>query len=104
MTQLIDLQPVPNQRITTTLDGNRYVMTFKNTNDVMSVTIVRNDNIVFTNLRTVAETPIIPYRFQEQGNFIFETENDELPDYRRFGDTQFLIYASQSELEGFRRG
>lgn len=104
MTQILDLQPVANQSITATLDNERYQITIKETGGVMSVTIVRNEQAIYTNLRAVSGFPLIPYRYQEQGNFVFETENDQLPDYKQFGITQFLVYASPTELMRFRNG
>lgn len=104
MTQIIPVQAVANQRLTTTFDNDRYELTIKEINGVMGVTVVRNAVAVYTNIRIVAGGPIIPYRYQETGNFIFETQNNEIPYYTKFGDTQFLIYASPDELARFRRG
>ena len=48
MTQILDLQPVANQSITATLDNERYQITIKETGGVMSVTIVRNEQAIYT--------------------------------------------------------
>jgi hypothetical protein len=100
MTQLVTLQPVANQQLSATFGDDRYQMTLKETNGVMAVTLIRNDETLYTNLRTVAGTPLIPYRYQQRGNLIFETQDEEIPYYNQFGITQFLIYASASEISG----
>ena len=35
----------------------------------------------------------------ENGNFILQTSNYEYPDYTMFGVTQYLIFATQAEIE-----
>ena len=98
MTQLIQLQAVPNQSLSASFDERRYEITIKETNGVMSLDLVRDNVTIFRGSRIVAGTPLIPYFYQESGNFILETDNGEIPFYTRFGINQFLFYASPSEL------
>ena len=102
MSQLINLEATPNQSLSANLDDSRYEITLKETAGVMSVDIVRDTVTITQGARVAAGTPLIPYRYQEQGNFIFETEGGCIPFYDQFGITQFLIYASPSELVAFR--
>ena len=98
MTQQIEIQAVPNQSLSATLDQVRYQITLKETDSVMSVDITRDDAIVTQGARIAAGTPLIPYRYQERGNFVITTEGGCIPYYTQFGINQFLIYASPSEL------
>jgi len=55
-------------------------------------------------MRAVSGFPLIPYSYLQNGNFTFITSNNEYPDWRQFGITQYLIYASKSELEEILNG
>lgn len=65
----------------------------------MFVDIVRNETPVVSGMRAVAGTFLIPYKYLESGNFLIITANEEYPDYRQFGVSQYLIYFPQAELE-----
>ena len=106
MSFIITLQPIPNQTLTTTLEGLRYQVTLKAASGIMAVTINRDGQRLFSGLRTVASIPLIPYRYlyPDTGNFIFDTGSDELPNWQEFGVTQTLIYVTAQELQGIRSG
>lgn len=106
MSVIVTLQPIPNQTLTTTLEGMRYQITLKAAGGIMAVTLDRDGQRLFSGLRTVARTPLIPYRylFSGIGNLLFDTDNDELPDWQAFGITQTLIYLTADELQGITRG
>jgi len=106
MPQRIPLEAIPNQSLTIRLEDRRYEIAFNFAGDIMAADITRDDVVVIQGIRCVAGTPILPYEYleEESGNFIFQTENDNLPDYTRFGDTQVLLYFSNSELEALRNG
>ncbi len=98
----IPLQAVANQELSIQLDDRRYVITLKETAGVMSASVARDDVALLTNGRVVAGTPLLPYRFQESGNFVITTEGDELPAFTEFGVTQFLVYVSEIEIDELR--
>lgn len=99
---IIPLQAIPKQEFTINLEGSFYDISIKLTVTVMSVSISRDGTRIVSNTRAVPGFPIIPYRYLEDGNFTFITANDEYPIYELFGINQFLIYASEQELEDFR--
>jgi hypothetical protein len=70
----------------------------------MCATLVRNNITLLSNVRLVAQFPIIPYFYMESGNFIISTLDDDLPDWTKFGISQTLIYASEPELGSIRAG
>ncbi len=102
MTQQIQIQAIPNQSFSATLDERRYQLTIKEAGGVMSADVIRDNVTIAQGARIAAGTPLIPYLYQEQGNFIITTEGGRIPYYQQFGITQFLIYASPLELVAFR--
>ncbi len=100
--QLIPLQTIPNQAFTIVLDNNQWLFLIKTANGITSVSLGLNNDVVIDNTRAVANGLIIPSRYQESGNFIFVTQNFQLPYYTEFGTTQALIYVTAEELATFR--
>lgn len=98
MSQIIPIQTMANQQFTVFLEGSNYDITLKATNDCMSVNLIRDGVVIIQGFRVVAGTPIIPFEYLETGNFIFLTQNDDLPDYTKFNISQFLYYYSTAEL------
>lgn len=91
-----------NQSLSIQLDGLRYDITVKEGNGVMCATVVRDGVTLVDNVRLVAGTPVLPYRYQEDGNFALTTADEELPYFPQFGNTQFLVYLSNEELAALR--
>lgn len=100
--KLIPLSAVPNQSFSVRLDNSVYEMTVKEASGCMCIDINRDNNIIVQGQRITSRTPVLPYRYQEKGNFIFLTLNEDLPDYSKFGISQRLLYLSASELEAAR--
>lgn len=95
----IPLDAIPNQAMSISVDGNRWDITLKECNGVMCATLALNDVTILSGQRLVAGFPFIPYAYlQGSGNFWILTENNELPNYQRFGIDQQLIYVSAGEL------
>lgn len=103
----IPLQILPNQTLSVQLDGNNYDITITSNNPnplsiataFMTFTIIENGVVLVQNVRAVPAFPVIGYSYLAFGNFFIITDNDDYPDYLQFGVTQFLIFASQAELE-----
>lgn len=102
MPQLVPIQTVPNQSFSITLSGNLFQMVLRVTEGVMSASVGINGEAVIDNMRVVAGSAIIPSEYEEAGNFMFVTQNQELPDYTQFNTTQVLLYYTAAELEAFR--
>ena len=107
---LVPLQALPSQSLSITLDENYYEINLYIAGgnlpgtEVMGMDITRNGVAIITGQRCVPGYPVIPYQYLEDGNFGFITENDDYPDYRQFGVTQNLYYASSAELAALRAG
>lgn len=108
----IPIVNVPNQSLTIQLDGNLYDIAIHATQDnldlttgIMAVDITINNNLIINGVRAVSGFPLIPYEYLiVDGNITFVTQDDEYPDWRQFGITQYLIYASNDELEQIANG
>jgi hypothetical protein len=97
---LISLAAIPNQTFSMTLDNTLFDMRIFLAVNVMCCDLAVNGVPILTSARLVAGTPVIPYFYLFNGNFLLSTLNDELPDYTEFGASQFLVYYSQAELIG----
>lgn len=98
----VTIQALPNQEFSIQLGGFRYVITIKEANGVMVMSVVRDDVPVVSNVRLVSGSPVLPYEYQERGNFVMTTDGDELPYYTAFGVTQFLVFLTPAELAELR--
>jgi hypothetical protein len=96
--QIVPLSSDPNQELTVRQDGFRYSLRLKSVNGVMVVDISVDGVVILFGSRVLAGTPLIPYRYLEDGNFLLLTNNEELPDYTQFGLTQTLVYLSPDEI------
>lgn len=102
--EVIALSAIPNQSFSLRLENNRYDITLKETRGCMSATVVRNDIDIIVGARVVAGTPLLPYKYQEDGNFFIETMDGEIPDWNLFGITQRLLYFTIAEIEAVDAG
>jgi len=101
----ISIKNIPNQSLNILLDNNNYNIRLHACEDknslltgVTAVDIIRNNVRIVSGMRAVSGTPLIPYRYLQDGNFIFTTDNDMYPNWNLFGINQFLIYASAAEI------
>jgi hypothetical protein len=98
----VAIAAVPNQELTIQLEGIIYDIALREANGIMTASITRDGTPVARNTLAVAGTPLLPYRHQEAGNFLFTTEDEALPYYDQFGLTQFLVYVTADELAAYR--
>jgi hypothetical protein len=91
---------VPNQSLSVRAGGQQYDLRLHDCgNGVMSIDVTINEVVTLTGTRLVGNYPIFVSEYMENGNFILQTSNEEYPDYTRFGVDQYLVYASQAEIE-----
>lgn len=95
----IPIATVPNQELSVTLNGNRWVLTLKVGTNSMIADVVLNDQPIVLGQLIAVGTPIIPYKYlQGSGNFLLLVENDELPDWQKFNSTQQLVFVEPGEI------
>lgn len=101
--QQVPLQAIPVQSLTLQLDNNSYDIVVRAVNSgdtqVMTFDIAINNVAIISGQRVVPNFPIISYSYLYNGNFMMLTQDDDIPDYTKFQISQYLIYASQEELE-----
>ncbi len=103
MPQLVPIQNIPNQEFTVTLNGVSFDITLKTVADFTAATVTINGVDTIDGSRTPAGAPLLPYKYEENGNFIFTNSGGyQLPYYTFFNVTQFLVYYSASELATIR--
>lgn len=89
---------MPNQSLSVQLDGRFYDIAVRDVGDTVAFTISRDGETLVSGARAAAGTPLLPYRYQEDGNFVLTVEGDALPYWDQFGVTQFLVFVSADEL------
>ncbi len=99
----IPLDAIPNQSLSVRLDNRRYEITIQATAGVMAAIITRDETVLVQGVRCHPRALLLPkYKEDNAGNFIFETEDGEYPDYTKFESTHALLYVSHAELEAVR--
>lgn len=90
---ILNLKPIANQSIVFDRNGIRFELSIKESTDAMFADISKNDAVIASGVRLVAGFPVIPFpHLAKDGNFYLDTENDEIPDWRKFGKTQELYF------------
>lgn len=98
----IALAAVPNQSLSVQLNEQQYDLHFRDLGDCMAVSVERGGEFIIRGARLLPGVPVLPYRYQEEGNFLMLTEGDALPYFDQFGVTQFLVYMTQDEIDALR--
>lgn len=99
----LNLLDVPNQSFSTQLLSKRFTFHIKLANGIMIADITCDNTPLVTGERILPNQPIIAYPRLECGNFILQTEDDDLPDWQKFGKTQQLIYLTPEEIMSLRQ-
>lgn len=102
MVQVVPIQAIPNQQFTITLGGVLFDITLRTIDDFTATSIRKNDVDVLDGSRTPAGALLLPYRYEESGNFLFVATDFALPYYTKFNITQQLLYFSADEIAAFR--
>jgi hypothetical protein len=100
--QEIKLAAVANQEFSATLNERFYEFRIVTVEGCAAITITRDGELLVQGARMVAGTPLLPYRYLEDGNFVLLTQDGDLPDYTQFGVTQTLLYVTADEVAELR--
>lgn len=98
----VGIATLANQALSIQLDERFYEIELREANGVMSASITRDGVVLISNVRVTAGTPLLPYRYQEAGNFVMTTDGEAIPYWDQFGVTQFLVYLSAAEVAAYR--
>ena len=96
----IELDPIPNQELSVTLDGARWTLRIQEAAGSMCADILRDDIPIIQGARIAAGEPIIAYPYLRAGlgDFYFFQTTESLPYYEQFGVTQYLAYLTADEI------
>ena len=99
----LQIKPLPSQVVTASLGGNRYSITLKDAAGFMVSSISRNGEQLTDGVRIVYGTPLLNYKYLEDGDFIlFMQDSGDSADYKNFGSSQFLYFVEQAEIDALR--
>lgn len=101
--ELITLKSLPNLRFPITLGGNNYDVHIFSTVKSMTYDIDINGVNVIKGFEMVNDAPLLVYPHQEvNGNIVLSLPDDEVPDYKAFGLSQFLYFLDADETIAYR--
>jgi hypothetical protein len=99
----IVIDALPSQRFTFTAGGNNYKLKIYSIDGHMSYDLFVNSIEIVAGFKMVNDIPLLPYPHQEvDGNILLQIPEDEIPDYTRFGLSQFLYYLTEEETTAYR--
>jgi hypothetical protein len=101
--QLINIDALSSQGFTITLGGNNYRVKIYSIDGHMSYDLFINSVEIIAGFKMVNDIPLLAYTHQEvNGNILLQIPEDEIPDYTRFGLSQFLYYLTEEETAAYR--
>ena len=101
--ETLQIEAIPNQSLSINTDGNRYSIRLKEANGTMAIDIDIDGINIISGRECNTDSLLIPYKHLEVGNFKFITENDNLPYYTNFKNSDKLVFISKSELKEARK-
>lgn len=106
-TYAIELQTLPNQQFTLTINNVNMNVDLKaagdNDNQIMLFALKVNDVFLCPYVPVFANQGLLPYKYmvsEAGGNFFFDTDADEYPNWQNFGSSCKLYFITQDELNG----
>lgn len=96
--QQIPLLALANQSFTVELESKQFTITLKEANGCMVADVNIDGADIVLGSRCLAGEPIIPFAYLQDGNLVFQTLDDALPDFNEFGVTQTLFYLTDAEM------
>lgn len=103
----IELNTLPNQTFTTTINNVDMEVVIKlggqEDNQILFFALIVNNEYLCPFVPVFANQGVLPYEYmvtEAGGQFFFETENDEYPNYKEFGVLCKLYFVTLDELNG----
>lgn len=96
---LVELGKIPNQVFTILLDNVNYRVQLRTIQELTYMSVWANGEVLFNSELCVPNEYVNPYNYVGMGGkFLFKCMDGEYPNYRKFGDTQFLYFRSAEEV------
>lgn len=97
----VTLQSIPLQRTQFVADGQQYdIRVWFDGIDMMFMDVTINNVLIVSSCPCLTGQMVIPYSYLEGdgGNFIWNTVSGGNPNYKNFGASDTLLYASAAEM------
>ena len=95
----VELNKVPNQELTFIVDNNAFRVQLRTIQDLTFMTVFLNEQpLIYSQLCTPNNFVNLYNYISVGGKFYFKCIDEEYPNYKKFGDTQHLIYYTADEL------
>lgn len=102
MTILVKTNTDPNQKITIEVENTSYILNIRSSSDgnLIYFSINRNSEVIITNQRAMPNQNALLFEFQFNnfGNFIFTTSDNNYPSAANLGTTTLLSYITKEEV------
>lgn len=101
----IQLPTSPNAEFTTSPNESEFTIRLRIlTSGITLVSISNTKGKIVDSVRAVNGKWLIPYPYLERngGNFRFESDNEEYPNFQNFNTTCRLMYYTQEEVDAIR--
>lgn len=99
----ISLSSIPSQGFSISLGGNNYILKIYSIDGHIAYDLAVNSNVIVSGFKMVNDILLMPYDYQEvNGNILLSLPENEIPDYTKFGASQFLYYLNAEETAAYR--
>ena len=95
----IQLDNIPNQVFSITLNNMLYRIAVRTIQNFTLISVWQNGDILFYNQVCTPNAFVKPYYYvSENGKLYFRCLDNEYPNYKKFGDTQQLLFLTPDEV------
>ncbi len=95
----INLTKTPNQELTFIIDDNAFRIQLRTIQELTFMTVFLNEQpLIYSQLCTPNNFVNLYMYISVGGKFFFKCIDDEYPNYKKFGDTQHLLFYTEDEL------
>lgn len=99
MSLTIPISSTPNQELSVELEGSLYIIVLQSITGTMTVTLTRDDALLLSGIRIIPNAPLIPFQYLSKSNFVFISNDDQLPNFELIDISQFLVYMTEAEMD-----
>ena len=100
MAEDVQLEQIPNQSFLLLVEEDLYIITLRTISTETYVTLLRNGEKLVDSIKAMPNQNILLYNYQfnEHGNFVFTSLDDEYPLFSNFGVSTFFQYVTKQEV------
>lgn len=96
---VVNLNKVPNQELTFIESDRAFRVQLRTIQDLTFMTVFLNEQpLIYSQLCTPNNFVNLYNYISAGGKFFFQCIDEEYPNYKKFGDTQHLVFYTEDEL------